>query len=84
VLDASTHAAAKLGVREYSRINPPSLARHLIVPVLTPRKLGRGSREPRREAIPRGNARYFFFFFLVAFLTAFLTAFLIFFLAPMR
>jgi hypothetical protein len=48
------------------------------------KELRRGSREPRRETIPRRNARYFFFFFLVAFLTAFLTAFLIFFLAAMR
>jgi hypothetical protein len=31
-LDASIHAAPKLGTREYSGSNPPSLARHLIAP----------------------------------------------------
>jgi len=47
--DASTHAAAKLGVREYSRSNPPSLTRHLIAPVLTARNwpFGGWSRSPR-------------------------------------
>ena len=47
--DARTHAAAKLGVREYSRSNPPSLARHLIAPVLTARNwpFGGWSRSPR-------------------------------------
>jgi hypothetical protein len=30
VSDASIHAAAKLGAREYSRSNPPNLERQLI------------------------------------------------------
>src|SRR5260370_23690797 len=37
VSDASIHAAAELGAREYSRSNPPNLGRHLTAPVaLTP------------------------------------------------
>jgi hypothetical protein len=32
---ANIHAATKLGTREYSRSNPPSLARHLTTPEVT-------------------------------------------------
>jgi len=33
VWDASIHAATRLGARQYSRSNPPSLERQLITPV---------------------------------------------------
>jgi Patatin-like phospholipase len=47
--NASIHAAAKQGRREYSRSIPPSLGRHLIAPVLTARNwpFGGWSRSPR-------------------------------------